>query len=50
MDAHDPQRYPVQVEVAEPSNIGRVMAVSTIALWLLAMLLVMGPAALRGLF
>jgi hypothetical protein len=34
---------------AEPTNLGRIIAVGTIVLWLATMLLVMGPAA-RGLY
>jgi hypothetical protein len=39
-----------QDAAAERTQLGRVIAVGTIALWLVTMLLVMGPAAARGIF
>ena len=48
------EQYPPDVEVretaAERSNAGRVMALGTVALWLLTLLLLTGPSAVRGLF
>lgn len=37
-------------ETAEQTNLGRVMAVGTVVLWLATLLLITGQGALRGLF
>jgi hypothetical protein len=50
MDTEDRRDTPAREAVAERSNLGRIIAVGTLVLWLATMLLVMGPAAARGLF
>ena len=35
---------------AEHTNVGRVMAVGTVVLWLATLLLITGQSAVRGLF
>jgi len=48
------EKYPEDVKVretaAERTYAGRIMALGTVALWLLTLLLLTGPSAVRGLF
>ena len=44
------QDQKVREAAAGQTNVGRVMAVGTVVLWLVTLLLVMGPSAVRGLF
>ena len=47
----DRTQYPREkTAVAERPGYGRLVAVGIVALWLATMLLVLGPAAVRGLF
>jgi len=45
-----PQDEKVYDTAAEHTYAGRVMAVGTVVLWLLTLLLLTGPGAVRGLF
>lgn len=49
MDQRHPQDQKISVAIAEHTNAGRVMAVGTVVLWLVTLLLLTGPSALRGL-
>ncbi len=44
------QRPQEKTAVAEREGYGRLVAVGIVVLWLTTMLLVLGPAAARGLF
>jgi len=44
------QRPREKTAVAERDGYGRLLALGIVALWLATMLLVLGPAATRGLF
>jgi len=50
MYEQNPQDRKVREAAAERTNAGRVMAVGTVVLWLLTLLLITGPSAVRGLF
>ena len=50
MYEQDPQDEMTLVATAEHTYAGRVMAVGTVVLWLLTLLLLTGPGAVRGLF
>jgi hypothetical protein len=50
MNQQLPQDERVRVAAAERINVGRVMAVGTVVLWLVTLLLITGPGAVRGLF
>jgi hypothetical protein len=50
MNESGSQDSEAQEAAEERTQLGRMIAVGTIALWLATMLLVMGPAAARGIF
>ena len=50
MHKQHPQDQKVRETAAEHTNAGRVMAVGTVVLWLVTLLLITGPSAVRGLF
>jgi hypothetical protein len=50
MHEQHPQVQKVREAATEHTNVGRVMAVGTIVLWLVTLLLLTGPSAVRGLF
>jgi hypothetical protein len=50
MHEQHPQVQKVREAVAEHTDAGRVMAVGTVVLWLVTLLLITGPSAVRGLF
>jgi len=50
MYEQDRQQPEVKAAEAQRSSLGRVIAVGTIVLWLVTMLLLLGPAALHSLF
>ena len=50
MNVQRPQDDRVREAAAERTDIGRLMAVGTVVLWLVTLLLVLGPSVLRGAF
>jgi hypothetical protein len=50
MNSQRPQDERVQEAAAERTNIGRLMAVGTVVLWLVTLLLVLGPSVFRSAF
>jgi hypothetical protein len=50
MHEQHPQDQNVRGTAAEHTNVGRVMAVGTVVLWLVTLLLLTGPGSVRGLF
>ncbi|GEM_PF-1538872 len=40
----------IREATANTTNVGRVLAVGTVVLWLVTLLLLTGPSAVRGLF
>jgi hypothetical protein len=50
MDEYETRRDRGKTAVAERDGYGRLVALGVIALWLLTMLLVLGPSAARALF
>jgi len=50
MHEQHPEDQKVREAAAEHTNAGRVMAVGTVVLWLVTLLLITGPSAVRGLF
>ncbi len=49
MHEQHPQDQKVREAAAEHISVGRVMAVGTVVLWLVTLLLLTGPSAVRGL-
>jgi hypothetical protein len=50
MYKQDSQGEKVREAAAEHTEVGRVLAVGTVLLWLVTLLLITGPSAVRGLF
>jgi hypothetical protein len=50
VDEYETRRDREKTAVAERDGYGRLVALGVIALWLLTMLLVLGPSAARALF
>ena len=45
-----PQEQKICEATTERTNVGRVLAVATVVLWLVTLLLITGTSAVRGLF
>jgi hypothetical protein len=50
MDEQHPQDQKVAEAAVEDTIAGQVLAVGTVLLWLVTLLLLTGPSAVRGLF
>ena len=50
MYERDPQHESVREVAVERTYTGRVLAVGTVVLWLVTLLLISSPSAVRGIF